>query len=203
MGYTKISACLSVFKKIINNFWMEERNWTKISGVTRLLLRREWGEEWEAEDRCLWGKRWRKGVFCLVCIFHNKKMHVYLISFLWKEYLVLVAWKAFQCWNISHASFVQMEPYSSSTHMHTIPTATNEHLLWLTGEGSIIVYSWSIVWRLWIGLLLYLGRGTLNSIICLLVCLNLFQSNRRPAVLWSFPLEVSVPRQMHPNLKLQ
>ena len=28
---------------------------------------------------CLWGNSWRKFAFCLVCIFHNKKMHVYLI----------------------------------------------------------------------------------------------------------------------------
>ena len=31
---------------------------------------------------CLWGDSWRKGAFCSVCIFHNQKMHVYLILFL-------------------------------------------------------------------------------------------------------------------------
>ena len=28
---------------------------------------------------CLWWNSWRKGAFCLVCIFHDQKMHVYLI----------------------------------------------------------------------------------------------------------------------------
>ena len=37
-----LCVCLSVLKKIMNNFWMEGQNWMKFSGVTRLLLRKVW-----------------------------------------------------------------------------------------------------------------------------------------------------------------
>ena len=36
---------------------------------------------------CLWGNRWRKGAFSLVCIFHNQKVYVYLIFVLFKHKL--------------------------------------------------------------------------------------------------------------------
>ena len=40
-----------------------------------------WEGVWEGcvGGGCLWWNSWRKGAFCLVCIFHDQKMHVYLI----------------------------------------------------------------------------------------------------------------------------
>ena len=94
MGYKKIppvpihgsgmisfvwSLCVSpsMLKKIMNNFWMDGRNWTKFSGVAvkeRVRVCRTPGG-----GRCLWGNSWRKGCF-FGMHFSQSKMHVYVLT---------------------------------------------------------------------------------------------------------------------------
>ena len=85
-----MSVCVKENHEYLLNGGMELN---EILCVIRLLLRNIWvgsthaqslrGSPWPASrEVCMWGNSWRKGVFCLVCIFHNQKMYVYFIIIL-------------------------------------------------------------------------------------------------------------------------
>ena len=47
------------------------------------------------------GNSWRKGAFCSICIFHDQKMHIYLIEYC---KILILLWQ--KCYAIGQACIV-------------------------------------------------------------------------------------------------
>ena len=83
---------------------------------------------------CLWGNNWRMGAFCLVCIFHNQNMHVYLILVLYELKITLMVRLGF-------------EPGSAGWKAQEIFVTLKHSLLYAVYECAMTYLQLKIIWN--------------------------------------------------------